>query len=91
MSASARYSNFHCDACGLCCRNLPGGSMTAEYRTDGGSICKHLDQSTNRCKIYNSRPSFCRVDEGYDLFFRETLSKDEYYKKNYEACAKLKR
>jgi hypothetical protein len=32
----------------------------------------------------------CRVDECYDLYFSEKMTKEEYYKKNYEMCSELK-
>ena len=34
-------------------------------REDGA--CIHLDED-NRCKIYETRPIFCRVKEGYKKF-----------------------
>ena len=47
-------------------------------------------KETKLCKIYETRPLICRVDEGYSLFEKE-LSKDEYYKENYAACMRLRK
>ena len=78
---------FKCDKCGKCCRNLDLSEIYRELdRGDG--VCKYLKD--NLCSIYNQRPIICRVDEMYDLYFAAIMTKDEYYKQNYEACKKLK-
>lgn len=78
---------FKCDQCGRCCRNLNKSELyTALDRGDG--VCIYLDG--NKCSIYNERPLLCRVDECYDVYFKDAMAKDEYYKLNYEACDKLK-
>lgn len=78
---------FNCDKCGECCRNIGGIEIYAELdRGDG--VCKYL--SGNLCSIYEKRPLLCRVDESYELYFKEKLSKEEYYDLNYSACKRLK-
>lgn len=78
---------FQCDKCGACCRNLNLSSLYVELdRGDG--ICKYL--SGNLCTIYKERPILCRIDESYDAFFANLISKEKYYRLNYEACDKLK-
>ncbi|WP_251315807.1 YkgJ family cysteine cluster protein [Flintibacter muris] len=78
---------FDCDQCGECCRHLTLSPLYQELdRGDG--VCKFLEG--NLCSIYESRPLLCRVDESFDLFFQSTMSQDEYYKQNYEACRKMK-
>jgi Fe-S-cluster containining protein len=54
----------------------------------GDGTCKYL--IGNICGIYKERPMICRVDECYDLYFSEKMTKEEYYKKNYEMCSELK-
>lgn len=79
---------FQCDKCGACCRNLNLSPLYAELdRGDG--ICKYL--SGNLCTIYKERPILCRIDESYYAFFANSISKEEYYRLNYEACDKLKK
>lgn len=79
---------FECDACGQCCRNLDKSSIYSELdRGDG--ICKYL--VGNLCSIYENRPLICRVDESYDIFFKENMRKEEYYRLNCEACIRLKK
>ena len=79
---------FECDCCGCCCRNLDKSNLYDDLNR-GDGVCKYL--IGNLCSIYNERPLFCRIDECYDLFFKDTLSKDEYYRLNMEECRKLKK
>lgn len=78
---------FSCDACGKCCRNLDKSAVYTEL-DNGNGVCKYLDG--NLCSIYKDRPLLCRVDDSYDAFFSGVLSRDEYYKLNYECCSFLK-
>jgi len=55
----------------------------------GDGVCKYL--IGNLCSIYNERPLFCRIDECYELYFKDTMSKEEYYRLNMEECKKLKK
>ncbi len=66
--------------------NIQINRYEAEGLRDG--VCKYL--IGNICSIYNERPLFCRVDECFELFFKEYMSIDEYYKLNYKECKKLK-
>lgn len=78
---------FQCDKCGACCRNLRLSSLYKELdRGDG--VCKYLDG--NLCSIYDNRPLICRVDDSYNVLFKDKLSREEYYRLNYESCIKLK-
>ena len=79
---------FNCDKCGECCRNLQLSEIYRELdRGDG--VCKYL--VGNLCSIYENRPTVCRVDECYDLFFKTEMTREEYYKKNYQMCKELKK
>ena len=80
---------FQCDCCGLCCRKINRSNLLKDFdRSDG--VCKFLDESTNLCKIYYTRPDYCNVEKGYQKYFAETYSEEEYLRLNYDACAKLK-
>lgn len=79
---------FKCDRCGQCCRNIGMSPIYAELN-DGTGKCKYLNG--NLCSIYNERPLLCRIDEGYEAFFKGTMTKEEYYRLNYEVCDKLKK
>ncbi len=78
---------FKCDKCGLCCRNI-GKSEFYKELDRGDGVCRYL--RGNLCGIYESRPILCRVDEGYEAFFKSAMSKEEYYALNYKICEKLK-
>lgn len=79
---------FHCDKCGICCRNL---DKSPHYKDldRGDGICKYLEG--NLCSIYDSRPLLCRVDESYEKLFKEHMSLEDYYEMNYSACRELKK
>jgi len=79
--------SFRCDACGACCRNLDSSPLYKELdRGDG--VCKYL--SGNVCSIYDSRPLLCRVDQAFEIYFKHSMTKKEYYKLNYASCQMLK-
>lgn len=78
---------FECDACGECCRNLNKSDLYKDLdRGDG--VCKYL--KGNLCSIYDERPLLCRVDESFELYFKNTMSKEDFYNLNYKACRFLK-
>ena len=56
----------------------------------GNGICKYFDDITNLCLIYEVRPLKCRVDEMYRVYFAESITIDEYYRQNKQACKMLK-
>ena len=74
--------SFQCDKCGACCI-----AITPDLdRGDG--ICKHLTPE-NLCDIYEDRPTFCRVDDTYEIF-KDSYSREEYYQLAHECCKQLK-
>ncbi len=79
---------FKCDKCGMCCKNIRKAELYKGL-DDGTGKCKYL--KGNLCSIYSNRPTFCRVDECYDLYFKDIMTKEEYYEQNYEACNSLKK
>ena len=85
----AEEIRFKCDMCGLCCQNMKIINIKTELdRGDG--VCRHYDEESRMCKIYNTRPVICNVDEFYNLFLKTKISKDCYYELNYAACRELK-
>lgn len=81
---------FVCDCCGLCCKNLRLSSLYDDLdRGDG--VCIYFDESSNLCKIYDERPVKCNIDMTYELFLKDKMSIEEYYKQNYLACEMLRR
>ena len=80
--------SFPCIACGKCCWNI-GNNTEAAYLDRGDGTCRHLDELSNSCKIYEHRPIFCRVEHYYDVYLREKLPWSEYVRINLEICKKL--
>ena len=68
---------FKCDKCGECCRNLQLSEIYKDLDS-GNGVCKYL--KGNLCSIYHERPLKCRVDESYDAFFSETMSREALQK-----------
>lgn len=80
---------FICDKCGLCCMKV-GTSPVYSILDRGDGICKNFDSTSKLCTIYNERPLFCNVDEMYEAYFKDRMSKVEYYNLNYEWCKQFK-
>jgi len=55
----------------------------------GDGVCRYL--SGNLCSIYAERPLLCRVDECYEVFFKQYMELKEYYYLNEKECKKLKK
>ena len=80
---------FHCDKCGLCCRKVGKFPFMKEFDRGDGA-CKHL-KDDNTCAIYETRPTICNVDEIYEKFYRNKISREGWYRLQAEACRKLKK
>lgn len=78
---------FICNKCGECCRHVNLNTIYGKLDR-GDDVCKYL--RGNLCSIYETRPLMCRIDMCYELFFKDLMSKNEYYEFNYKACDKLK-
>ena len=77
---------FQCNRCGECCRNLDKSQLYAALdRGDG--VCRFLEG--NLCSIYGDRPLLCRVDESYEMYFKNQYTLKEYYEMNYDGCRVL--
>lgn len=61
--------------------------MAALDRGDG--ICRHLDEHSNLCGIYDERPSICRVANMY-RHFADRFSWPEFVELNLRACTELR-
>lgn len=80
---------FKCDCCGMCCRNI-GGVKILEGLDGGDGVCVFLNREENLCRIYRSRPLFCNVDAMYEVFFRDRMTREEFYHANRSVCERLK-
>ena len=80
---------FECSKCGACCSHLEAfGELYADL-DNGHGVCRYYDAKTHLCTCYEQRPLKCRVDEGYEHFFKSQLSYEEYLKLLCEGCRYL--
>ncbi|MBR1420540.1 MAG: YkgJ family cysteine cluster protein [Selenomonadaceae bacterium] len=81
---------FPCNQCGACCRQIEKIPFAVDMKLPDGS-CKYLDHESNLCTIYKSRPIFCRVDDYYDQFLTDKISREDFYRQNLDACEELRK
>lgn len=81
-------NGFHCDRCGLCCSKVGKFPSMKEFDRGDGA-CKHLN-GDNTCAIYENRPTICNVDRLYEERFKDDMTRDEWYRLQYEGCRELK-
>lgn len=79
---------FPCDKCGICCEVL---IKLDEYHDldDGTGHCKHFDQATHLCKIYDHRPEKCNVVAFY-RHYQNAMTFEEYIAQNIQGCKLMK-
>jgi len=80
---------FPCTSCGACCRRAHLVPDFPEPVKEDGS-CTHLKKG-NTCAIYETRPLICRVDDMYEQFFKEKVSKEDFYEANLATCRMLQK
>ena len=79
---------FPCTRCGACCRSVHLSPAT-EWLDKGNGICRHFDEKTNLCSIYENRPEICRIDLEYEINYQETMSWSEFCALNQACCDML--
>jgi len=79
--------DFICTKCGRCCQKI-GNSDLTRWLDRGDGTCRNFDETTKRCRIYDTRPLVCRVDDAYKFFSAE-LSLHDYYQLNITVCNDL--
>ncbi|WP_336175145.1 YkgJ family cysteine cluster protein [Acinetobacter ursingii] len=79
---------FPCYQCGACCRHVNLSELTS-YLDRGDGICRHHNQETHLCTIYDTRPEICRVDKLYEQHFKNQISWQEFVEVNLIVCEQL--
>jgi len=79
---------FPCTGCGLCCQNIKNIVELKTYDLGNGT-CKYFDHISNECKIYDDRPTICRVDKMFDLVYTKEFTQEEFYIRNAKVCNEL--
>lgn len=82
--------SFECDRCGVCCKNIRLSEFYSEELDRGDGVCVHLT-ADNLCEIYSERPLFCNIDAYWEKFLAEEMTREDFYRMNYHACAELKK
>lgn len=87
-SLSPSHEGFSCSCCGACCLQLEllGDFYRSLDRGDG--VCCYFDEKTNLCTIYDKRPLYCRVEEGYEHYFA-FIPYCQYLEMTRQGCALL--
>lgn len=80
---------FKCDKCGLCCESV-SSSFLGKKLDRGDGICRFFNVTSRLCSIYENRLVFCNVDRCYEIFYKNSVTREEYYNLNYEVCRQLK-
>jgi Fe-S-cluster containining protein len=76
---------FPCTQCGECCRRVDASDQTRRLdRGDG--VCRHFDEATKACGIYDTRPLTCRVDDYYAAHLKPQVDLLDFYRLNAELC-----
>lgn len=79
---------FPCNGCGKCCRLVDRSTETA-WLDRGDGTCRHFDEATLGCTIYETRPLVCRVQDYHAAHLAGRFSWPEFVKINLAICASL--
>ncbi len=85
--SNENLDRFPCTSCELCCKNITGIVELIEFDA-GNGVCKFLDLETNLCKIYESRPLICRVDEAHKKLYSHIPLKEFYATQRFATLCK---
>ena len=80
---------FPCNGCGKCCRHVDRSQETS-WLDRGDAVCRHFDEVTNLCLIYEDRPLVCRVEEYYEQHLSRSFEWNDFVKINLEICQNLR-
>ena len=82
---------FQCNKCGLCCQHVDNFKADDEQLDRGDGTCRYFEEETRLCSIYNDRPLICRIEDFYNAYLKDSISKNEYYDLNRLSCIELKK
>jgi Fe-S-cluster containining protein len=72
---------FPCKACGKCCQHTQGHP----HLDRGDGICRHYDEQTRFCAIYDNRPVACSVEKAA-VRLEGVMSAKVFYMAQANAC-----
>lgn len=79
---------FPCNQCGQCCRNVYLAEVT-NHLDRGDGACRHYDDQSKLCSIYETRPDICRVELQYDRNYSSQYSWTQFVELNQQVCQAL--
>ncbi len=62
-----------------------------KYLDRGDGTCRHYQQTTRQCSIYDNRPNICRVDVQFQQHYAALMSWKAFVDLNAEACRFLQK
>lgn len=80
---------FPCSSCGQCCKNVHLSEQT-NYLDRGDGTCRHFDNKSLLCTIYEQRPLICRIEDYHEKYLSHLYDWDGFVKMNLEVCEHLK-
>ena len=78
---------FPCTQCGCCCRRMGEViklGVDFPYKIKENGECEMLED--NKCKVYDSRPAICNIDELAEILGAE---RETFYKENIKCCNQM--
>ncbi len=79
---------FPCTQCGLCCQRVDRSEET-QFLDRGDGICKHYDEQSRYCRIYDDRPAICNVETMYKKHYVSYYDWDQFVEMNMNVCLGL--
>lgn len=85
MMNTTVISPFPCNACGECCRRVNLSEQTV-FLDRGDGICRHFDEQSRLCTIYETRPLVCRVEDYYVAHLSQVIEWHDFVQANLSIC-----
>lgn len=76
---------FPCNQCGACCRHV-NRAVETRYLDRSDGVCRHYDEISKQCNIYEQRPLICQVEKQFLLNYQDQYSWPEFIDMNQIAC-----
>ena len=90
LDTSPLSLKFDCERCGRCCRKVGTVPIAKDMALPNG-VCKYLNEETNLCRIYETRPLICNVDAYYDRYMKDVMTREEFHARNKEICRSFRK
>ena len=62
---------------------------TFPYEIEPDGACSKFDRTSRICKVYESRPGVCNTDYMYNKFWKDMMTRDQWYQQSRATCLKL--